>query len=227
MQPYFFPYIGYFQLINAVDVFVIYDNIKYTKKGWINRNRFLLGGSDATFSLPLKKDSDFLDVRDRELGQDFNRAKLLNQLKEAYRKAPNFAQAFPIIEDVLMDDESNLFAFLHQSIRKTCTHLGIDTRIVVSSTLAIDHSLQAQDKVLALCNAVGADTYLNPIGGLELYSKPAFADHGVALSFLKSKPIEYPQFGNAFIPWLSIIDVVMFNSAPQVSEYLDQGYDLV
>ena len=227
MQPYFFPYIGYFQLIKAVDVFVVYDNIKYTKKGWINRNRFLLDGSDATFSLPLKKASDFLDVRDRELAQDFNRAKLLNQLKSAYRKAPNFEQAYPLVEDVVLDAESNLFAFLHQSIRKTCAYLGIDTRVVVSSTLDIDHSLQAEQKVIALCKAVGADAYINPIGGQDLYSKLAFADHGIGLSFLKSKPLEYPQFGKAFVPWLSIIDVLMFNSPRQIAPVLEEGYELL
>lgn len=227
MQPYFFPYIGYFQLINAVDVFVVYDNIQYTKKGWINRNRFLRGGSDATFSIPLRKDSDFLDVRDREIAPDFDRAKLLNQLKEAYRKAPHFASTFPLIEDVMTCDEPNLFAFIEQSIRKICSHLGIDTRIVISSTLDIDHGLQAQEKVLALCDAVDADAYINPIGGQELYSKPAFAARGIALEFLRSAPIEYPQFGHAFVPWLSIIDVMMFNSPSGVGEYLNHGYALV
>src|ERR1700680_880113 len=94
MQPYFFPYIGYFQLIDSVDLFIVYDNIKYTKKGWINRNRILLNGKDVTLSLPLKSDSDFLDIRDRELAADFNREKLVNQLSGAYRRAPYFRQVF-------------------------------------------------------------------------------------------------------------------------------------
>src|SRR5258705_11030314 len=95
MQPYFFPYIGYFQLIAAVDLFIVYDNIKYTKKGWINRNRMLRNGKDVMFSVPLKNDSDYLDVCERELAADFNRDKLFNQLKGAYRGAPNFSQTFP------------------------------------------------------------------------------------------------------------------------------------
>lgn len=155
-------------------------------------NRFLHGGSDAMFSLPLKKDSDFVDVREREIAPDFNRSKLLNQLREAYRKAPHFASAFAFVEDVLGCDETNLFQFLHRSIRKTCAHLGIDTPIVVSSTLDVDHGLQAESKVLALCEAVGADAYINPISGQELYSRETFGVRGITLAFLRSTLIEYP-----------------------------------
>lgn len=226
MQPYVFPYIGYFQLIGAVDAFVVYDNIKYTKKGWINRNRFLLNGLDATFSLPLKKDSDYLDVCDREFAPDFNRAKLVNQFREAYREAPYFAETLPLLETVLLDAEANLFIYLHRSIAKVCEYLGVRTSIVVSSTIDIDHSLQGQDKVLALCKAVGADAYINPIGGVDLYSKDAFAASGLALSFLKSRPVEYPQFGNVFVPWLSIVDVLMFNGKAVTQSRLLGEYDL-
>jgi hypothetical protein len=226
MQPYLLPYIGYFQLIAAADVFVVYDNIKYTKKGWINRNRYLLNGADATFSVPLRKDSDLLDVRQRAMAADFNRAKLLGQLREAYRKAPYFAATFPLVEEVLAGDGANLFDFLHRSIVLVCGHLGIATRIVVSSTLDIDHSLQAADKVLALCRAAGADAYINPIGGVELYSKDDFAAEGIELSFLKSRPIEYLQFGAAFVPWLSIVDVMMFNDPDRIRHLLSE-YDLV
>lgn len=227
MQPYILPYIGYFQLIEAVDIFIVYDNIKYTKKGWINRNRFLLGGVDSTFSLPLKKDSDYLCIRDRELAPDFNRAKLANQLREAYQKAPYFAETFPLLENVLLEAETNLFTYLHHSIVKTCEHLGLRTPILVSSTIDIDHSLQGQDKVQALCSAVGADAYINPIGGIDLYSTDSFATRGIALSFLKSRLVEYPQFGNSFVPWLSIVDVLMFNGKVAIQSRFLGEYDLV
>jgi hypothetical protein len=226
MQPYFLPYIGYFQLINAVDLFIVYDNIKYTKKGWINRNRMLLGGVAATFSIAIKKDSDSLDIRERELAPDFNKAKLLNQFREAYRKAPNCASTFALIEEVLMNEETNLFGFLHASIVKICEHLGITTRIVVSSTLDIDHSLQSQDKVIALCNAAGASVYVNPTGGRSLYSKPVFSAHGLDLQFIESTAINYPQLGNEFVPWLSIVDVMMFNSPSVINSYLNKNYVL-
>ncbi|MDD5297986.1 MAG: WbqC family protein [Rhodocyclaceae bacterium] len=227
MQPYFFPYIGYFQLINAVDEFIVYDNIKYTKKGWINRNRLLQNGKDAMFSLPLQSASDFLDVRDRELAPDFPREKLLNRFKDAYRHAPFFRQTFRLIEEVVLYDHPNLFRFLHHSIARTCAHLGIATPLTVSSAFNIDHSLKGQEKVLALCRAAGAETYINAIGGLDLYAKQDFQNQGVGLTFIRPRPFEYMQFGASFVPWLSIVDVMMFNSPEQIGECLASNYDLI
>ncbi len=226
MQPYFFPYIGYFQLIASVDLFIVYDNIKYTKKGWINRNRMLKNGKDVMFSLSLKSDSDFLDVRDRELAADFSRDKLLDQISGAYRRAPYFAQTFPLIEQVVRHKEHNLFKFIHHSIVRACEHLGISTEIRISSDIPIDHDLKNQDKVLALCATVGADTYVNAIGGMELYSRDEFRARSIELKFIKSKPLEYAQFGNEFVPWLSIIDVMMFNPKQQIIEYISSQYEL-
>jgi hypothetical protein len=227
MQPYFFPYIGYFQLIAAVDMFIVYDNIKYTKKGWINRNRMLQNGKDEMFSLPLKSDSDYLDVCKRELAADFNKGRLLNQFKGAYRRAPYFEQTFPLVEQVVRYEDANLFGFLHHSIVKTCEHLGIKTEIKISSDIAIDHDLKNQDKVFALCEAVGARTYVNAIGGKELYSKETFREKGIELKFIQSKPFEYPQFDNEFVPWLSIIDVMMFNPLDTIQTCISTNYELI
>ena len=227
MQPYFFPYIGYFQLIACVDVFVVYDNIKYTKKGWINRNRLLLNGKEAIFSLPLKGDSDCLDVCQRELAADFNQDKLLNQFKGAYCRAPFFAQTFPLLESVLACDETNLFGFLHQSLVKTCGHLGIETEIKKSSEIPVDRGIRSQDKVLALCEALGVTRYVNAIGGVELYSQESFREKGIALNFIRSKSFEYAQFGDDFVPWLSIIDVMMFNSLDTLKRCIATNYELI
>lgn len=227
MQPYFLPYIGYFQLIAAVDQFIVYDNIKYTKKGWINRNRMLQNGKDVMFSLPLKSDSDYLDVCQRELSADFNRTKLLNQFRGAYQRAPYFEQSFPLLEGIVRCENPNLFEFLHNSIVKTCQHLGITTVIKVSSNNDIDHSLKNQDKVLALCEAVGADTYVNAIGGMELYSKETFRQRNIELRFIKSSPFEYLQFGAPFVPWLSIIDVMMFNPLDAIQACISTNYELI
>jgi hypothetical protein len=227
MQPYFFPYIGYFQLIAAVDLFIVYDNIKYTKKGWINRNRMLQNGKDVMFSLQLKSDSDHLDVCEREMAADYSRDKLLNQFKEAYHRAPYFAQTFPLVEQIVRHEDANLFRFLHHSIVKACDHLGITTEIKISSDIAIDHDLRKHDKVLALCAAVGANTYVNTIGGMELYSKKAFLEKGIELKFIRSKPFEYAQFGEAFVPWLSIIDVMMFNSLDSIRTSILTNYELI
>ena len=227
MQPYFLPYIGYFQLISAVDQFVLYDNIKYTKKGWINRNRMLQNGKDVMFSLPLKDDSDSLNVCQRELSAVFNRVKLLNQFKEAYRRAPYFEQTFSLIEEIVQHENRNLFQFLRHSIVKTCEHLSITTEIRNSSDIFIDHTLKSQDKVLALCSAIGATTYVNAIGGMELYSVEAFRSRKIDLKFIRSRPFEYPQFDNAFLPALSIVDLMMFNPIEFILEKIRHGFELV
>jgi len=227
MQPYFFPYIGYFQLMNAADLFVVYDNIKYTKKGWINRNRILRNGKDVVLSVPLRKGSDFLDIKDREISPDFKKAKLLNQIREAYRRSPHFERTFPLVERIVLKEESNLFTFILNSIREICEYLTIRTEIVTSSSLDIDHSLAGKTKVVALCKHVGADVYINAIGGQDLYSKDDFSAHGITLKFLRSKPFEYRQLDDRFVPWLSIIDVMMFNSPDAIKECLDSKYELI
>lgn len=227
MQPYFLPYIGYFQLISAADLFVVYDNIKYTKKGWINRNRMLVNGRDVIFSLPIRKDADMLNVADRELSADFNRNKLLNQFRGSYARAPYFAQTWPLLEHIVGCKEHNLFEYIFYSIVKTCRHIGIRTEIRTSSSIGIDHNLKGQDKILALCQIVGADIYINPIGGKTLYERGAFRAKGIELKFIRSEPWEYTQFGAVFVPWLSIADVLMFNSLDTVRKYVDTHFELV
>ena len=221
MQPYFLPYIGYFQLIAAVDVFVVYDNIKYTKRGWINRNKMLVKGSDKIFSIPLKKDSDSLDIVQRELAENFDRRKLLNQFKESYKHSPNYEQVFPTLEQIIINEDTNLFAYLNYSISRICELLGIDTEIVVSSGLNIDHSLKGKNKVLALCKALKAETYINTIGGIDLYDKEQFAKERIDLNFINTLPLEYSQSSEKFTPCLSIVDVLMFNTLDQIeTDYL-------
>lgn len=227
MQPYFLPYIGYFQLIAAVDIFIVYDNIKYTKKGWINRNRMLLNAADSIFSLPLKKDSDSLDIICRKISDDFYRVKLLNQFKGAYGRAPYFSETYPLLERIISYEDSNLFHYLHHSLMEICRHLNINTEIRISSDVPIDHGLKAQDKVLALCKVMHAKEYINTIGGMELYQKNEFYENGIELKFIKAKPFKYDQFGAEFIPWLSIVDVLMFNSIDVVRNCIYSNYELI
>ena len=226
MQPYFLPYIGYFQLISCVDLFVVYDNIEYTKKGWINRNRLLKNGTDLTFTIPLKNDSDFLQVQQREVAADFRRDKLLNQIVEAYRKAPQFQAVMPLIKRIVCFEERNLFRYLEFSIVEVCRYVAITTPFVVSSTLSIDHSLKSQEKVVAICKAVGASHYVNSIGGATLYSAERFRLSGIDLSFLKCASRPYAQFGQPFVPSLSILDVLMFNAPEDIHRMLTE-YELI
>lgn len=225
MQPYFLPYIGYFQLIQAVDLFIVYDNIKYTKKGWINRNRMLLNGADTTFSLPLKKDSDYLNVVQRELSPGFDRQKFLNQLKGAYSRASQFNAVWPLVERIVKYENNNLFHYIHNSIIEVCQYLDIKARICLSSEISIDHELKSQDKVIALCKAVQASIYINASGGIDLYSNEVFNEAELQLGFINPLPFKYEQLGNEFIPWLSIIDVLMFNHIDSIKRQLNQ-YEL-
>jgi hypothetical protein len=228
MQPYFFPYIGYFQLINSVDEFVIYDNIQFTKKGWINRNRILQNSLDAYVSLPLKKDSDYLLVKERFLADtwDGDRKKMLLRIAESYRKAPFFKETYEVLEGCIMYEDSNLFNFIFHSVQRLASYLLIDTKLTVSSSISIDHQLKSEEKVLAICKELEANTYINPIGGLSLYNRERFSSHNVELQFQKSNTIDYKQFNNEFVPWLSIIDVMMFNSKKEIQLKLG-SYSLV
>ncbi len=226
MQPYYCPYIGYWQLINAVDDFVVYDNIKYTKRGWINRNRFLQNGKDALFTINLKKDSDFLDIKDRIISNAFDKKRIFRLFEASYKKAPYFEEAISFLESILFYDETNLFKYIYHSIKEICKFLNIETKLIISSEINIDHNLKSQDKVLAICQNLRAAVYINPIGGLELYSKETFNKQGIELKFIKSKPIEFIQFNNEFIPWLSIIDIMMFNSKEDISKLLNH-YEII
>ncbi|RID99993.1 WbqC family protein [Simplicispira hankyongi] len=226
MQPYFLPYIGYFQLISAVDVFVIYDNIKYTKKGWINRNRMLSNGGDVLFSIPIKKDSDSLDVVQRKLSVDFDRAKLLNQLKGAYLKASNFDSAYRLVEKILHFDNDNLFFFIFNSVKEICAYLDIETDIKISSEIGINHRLKSQEKVIAICKEIGVNCYINSMGGVELYSSSEFKKYDIELNFLRTNISPYPQGGVNFVSHLSIIDLLMHCDKEMVKSKL-KDYSLV
>jgi len=221
------PYIGYYQLIAAVDLFIVYDNIEYTKKGWINRNRILVNGKDAVFSISIKKDSDTLHVVQRELSNVFNRNKLLSQIKGAYKHAPYFNETFKLLERIIGNEENNLFKYIYYSLVETCRHLGIDTEIKISSNININHALKAQEKVLAICNAMHSDTYINAIGGVGIYNKDEFTTKGIALKFIKTKPFEYTQFGLPFVSCLSIIDVLMFNKVEMVKNHIYTNFQLI
>ncbi len=218
MQPYFFPYIGYFQLINAVDKFVLYDDIEYTKKGWINRNRILINGADAYISLPLLSASDFLPVKERYLANTWEteKKKMLNRIKESYRKAPFFKETYALIETCLEFKNTNLFDFIFNSLSESLKFLNIQTPIIISSTISLDPELKSEKKVIEICKHTNASHYINPIGGVSLYSKESFKQHGLQLSFLQSEEIQYAQFNHSFVPWLSIIDVMMFNSVNDI-----------
>ena len=223
MQPYFMPYIGYFQLMNAVDEFVIYDDIQFTKKGWINRNRICLNGKSNLFSIPLKKDSDYLNLNERFLAADadFTIQRTLRQIKNAYLKAPHFKEVFPLIELIFLCEQKNLFEYILASLIRIKDYLDIKCKLVISSGLAMTPGLKGQDKVLAICKELKASQYINLAGGIDLYDKDIFKSNFIDLKFHEMNRIEYETF-ESFVPSLSIIDVLMFNSKEEKKNLLSE-----
>jgi hypothetical protein len=205
---------------------VIYDEIEYTKKGWINRNRFLSNGNADYFTLPLKKDSDFLFIKDRYLSDQWvqDKIKIKNKIIGAYSKAPFYKESFELFLNCLEYTDQNLFNFIHHSLIKICDYLNINTPILVSSSLNIDNELKSKDKVISICKRLNATTYINPIGGIELYAKEDFISQGIALEFFKTNNVNYSQFKNDFVPFLSILDVLMFNPREIVIEFVNKDF---
>lgn len=229
MQPYFCPYIGYWQLINAVDIFVLYDNIQFEKQGWMRRNRILVNGQEKLFTIPIMKDSDYLDVRERRLSDDYlvEAEKILRMISASYKKAPFYETAYPVIEQCFLNRESkNLFEYIYQSIKKICSYLGIETKIIISSQIEMNHDLKNKYRVMEICHKLQADSYINPSGGVDLYSKEEFSEQGIKLQFLKAKLSSYQQFSKEFVPALSIIDLMMFLSKEELQKQLLE-YDLL
>lgn len=224
MQPYFFPYLGYFQLMAAVDRFILYDDVNYIKQGWINRNRILINNQAHYLTLDLQGASSFKKIN--EVGLSFNASKLLKTIKQAYGKAPFYQETFPLIDKILFFEQNNLAAFVINSIREISAHLAIKVKIHVSSELNVGSDKSGQERVIEICRFFQATKYINAIGGKELYSKEIFRENGITLKFINSNFVRYQQFDHEFVPFLSIIDVMMFNAKEQVTDLLQQ-YTLI
>ena len=227
MQPYFLPYIGYWQLLNAVDKYVIYDDVNYIKGGWINRNRILINKEAKYFNIKLNSASPNKLINEVEVSLDkIYQKKLLKTIEENYKKAPFFNETYPIIKSIIEKEEKNLAKYLEYSIKKICFYLDIKTELLISSNLEKNNSLKGKDKVIEICKKLGGLEYYNAVGGQELYSFEEFKSNGIELKFLKTEEINYQQFNNEFIPYLSILDVMMFNSKEKVKEFLN-NYSLI
>jgi hypothetical protein len=224
MQPYLFPYIGYWQLIDCVDEFVIMEDLNYIKQGYINRNTILVNGKEYRFIFELKGASQNKLINEIEIGN--NGGRILKTIEINYKKAPQFQAVFPLLKSVIEYPENNLAKYISNSIVKISEFLGMDTKIISSCDIERDHELKAQDMVLDICKSMHASSYINAIGGTQLYSKDDFKENGVDLFFLKTGDVRYTQTGSEFIPNLSIIDVMMFNSIEETRDFLRQ-YELV
>lgn len=221
MQPYLFPYVGYFQLINAVDKFVIYDDVAFINKGWINRNNILSNGKASLFTLPLVGASQNKLINEIEIENlSASGKKFLKTLEQNYKKAPHYQLVIGVVEKIVQSENTNIADLIYLSLQEICTYLKIDTELVRTSTIYQNQHLKAQERILDICLQEKANHYINPIGGQELYDKTLFAENGIKLNFIQSKRSEYQQFKNEFVPWLSIIDLMMFCSVDEIKQNL-------
>jgi hypothetical protein len=227
MQPYFLPYIGYWQLIHSVDRFIIYDDVNYIKGGWINRNRILINGNPTFITLPLNKTSSYkricdITIQPRSIWCD----KLLKMIELTYRKSPFFFEIFPIIEKVISYKAESLSDYLTFQIKTLALFMGIKTELVLASRLYENSCLSGQDRIIDLCKIEGANMYVNPQGGQILYNSDIFNRSGIDLKFIVMHSLPYKQPGEVFFPSLSIIDVLMANGPIEIKYYLS-AFDLV
>lgn len=223
MQPYLFPYIGYFQLINAVDIYVFYDDVQWIKGGWINRHSLLQMENSKIATLPVEKHglcsiNQVFFTSNNKYKQEY-----LNKIINAYKKAPYYKDIYPLIEEVINYEDRNVAHLIAFSIKQLNNLLGINTKCIFSSSIDYNHQLSAQDKIIDITKKLGGNIYINNINGQHLYNKEDFIKAGLTLQFLEKEIEAYTQFKNEFVPYLSIIDVLMFNDIETVQQMVTKG----
>ncbi|MGD9602997.1 MAG: WbqC family protein [Gammaproteobacteria bacterium] len=228
MQPYFFPYLGYWQLVRAVDTFIILDDVNYIVRGWVNRNRILINGEARYVTIPLQNASQNRTIDEVLLDPSTAwRDRLVRSIEMAYRKAPHFTEVFPLVEGLLRHPAERLADYLSHQLRTLAGHLAPETRFACAGEILPKGDLKGQDRILALCGHLGATTYRNLPGGQSLYDAASFHTLGVRLEFVSMRPEPYPQLRvPAFVPALSVIDALMGLGLAGVYERMAQ-YDLV
>lgn len=224
MQPYFFPYIGYFQLINAVDLFVVYNDGHMIRQGYMHKNTILGQGAIERHDINLQiRHYNCLIYEAELIDNSHNFNKMMKTIRHTYKNAPYFRDVMPIIESCLSFDEKNLSTFLVHQLHTVCDYIGITTPFALSTEVPKDGLVHLEEKAFRIFDHFGIHDYINPIGGTEYYDKERWAAHGVKLSFLKrNDDLCYKQFDDTFVEDLSIIDVMMFNSKEQIQELLTQ-----
>ena len=231
MQPYIFPYIGYFQLLNAVDHFVFYDDVNYIKGGWINRNKILVSGEASLFTIPLEKASSFSEIKAINIHPILYQKwlkKFIQTLNQSYKKAPFFNDVFPIIKNILEPSKINSIGNLSiKSIIEISNYLQLEKKFHISSEKFSDRKGKDKtERLLYILNDLECEEYINPIGGEKLYSRDDFKAENIKLNFIKGSINRYPQISKEFIPGLSILDVLMFNSIEDIKIMLND-YELL
>ncbi|WP_295482364.1 WbqC family protein [uncultured Pseudomonas sp.] len=223
MQPYLLPYLGYYQLLGAADLFVSYDTAQFIKNGWIERNRYLLNGEPRWFSVALEKSSHTAPILRKRISKVFDVRGILNKLANAYRKAPNAPFVLSWLQPLLEEPASSIAELNVRMLKASCDLIGVTTPIISASELGDGVGLSGQARVLELMTAVGASHYLNPSAGAFLYDSDTFSAAGMQLQLLQARLPSYQQGSHEFLPGLSILDALMFNPAHTVGEWARQG----
>jgi hypothetical protein len=224
MQPYFFPYIGYFSLVSAVDKFVFYDDVDFIKNGWINRNRLFLSGDVRYITIPLMGAGSNIKINEvRMQPKSFWKRKFLASIEQSYSKAPNFKLTFDLIVDVLDSEDEKISPLAKNSIKKISESLSLGAEFIETSCFYDNNNLSGRDRVLDICRLEGASEYVNLPGGAGLYQKDQFSKHNLELEFIENKFKPYSQMKSEFTPGLSIIDVLMFNGFDEAREIIVGG----
>ena len=220
-QPYFFPYLPYWQLIDCADLFLVSDDYAFKKHSWIPRNRIQIGGRIYYFRVEVRSQSCHRQIGETSMLPP-DSGKKLRTLEMAYHRAPCFADGYALCERVLRYETRNLCDFLVNSIREVCRYLYIDTPVAFTSQVPGNSSLRREERIYDFCRYFGADRYINAIGGQDLYGFDAFRRRGIELGFIHSEIPPYRQFGRTFIPDLSVIDAMMFVPREQLRDMLDK-----
>jgi len=221
MQPYIFPYIGYFQLIQQVDNFIFLDDVNFIKKGWINRNRLLISGEIKYFSIPIKSISQNTLISQTIVHDDeLWRKKLSKSIEQSYKNAPQFSKVFEIFEAVIFSNLENISDLAKKSIGLVSDYMNLKTNFSSSSSYSNDQFLRGQDRIIDLCEKNNATQYWNLSGGRDLYSNDDFLSKKIDLQFIDPYLGEYKQFSSEFEPGLSVIDLLMHVDKEKLAMYL-------
>lgn len=226
MQPYLFPYLGYYQLASCVDEFVFYDDVSFIKQGYINRNSILGDRAPLRVTFPVLEASSNRLIKDHVFFRDFS--KQIRTIEQAYSKAPFFNEFFPIILSVLESSDRDVTKICRDSIQVVMDYLGIAFSDHISSAMPYDRSADRAERLINICKYLDGDVYINSIGGSSLYAHDYFASHGVDLLFIKMEEVRYRQRrgSDPFIPNLSIVDIAMWCAPEEVKKMLS-NYRLI
>jgi hypothetical protein len=221
MQPYFLPYIGYFALINAVEKFIYLDDVQYMRRGWVNRNRLKIVNKWQYFTIPVKKNSLTSNINEVYITDDKKYIeKFKESIRHSYSKTPYYQEIIKLLYAFIIPGQ-NISEMNIQLTNEICDYLEIKTEMLISSQINQNGEKKGAEKIVEICKIVNGDHYINPIGGIKLYSKERFQKAEIKLNFFNANEIRYFQGNHEFIPNLSIVDLLMWNSKKDIQSFLN------